>query len=116
MAVTFPTHDNGVLVGATRGPTNFCYLAEPGEHDIAIEADDVEHAKITVEAGKTYYLKQEVENILGYVKCSAVWVNEETAKELFRESSHEVLVGVPGSERLPAATPYAPLKRSAPRE
>jgi hypothetical protein len=33
-AVTAPVHDNGRLVGATRGPTYFCYAAQPGHHVI----------------------------------------------------------------------------------
>ena len=53
-AVTFPAHDNGVLVGATRGPGHFCYLAEPGEHEIAIDADEVEAAKLLAEPGRSY--------------------------------------------------------------
>jgi hypothetical protein len=110
-AVTFPTHDNGVLVGATRGPTHFCYLAEPGEHEIVIEADEVEKAKLTAEAGKSYFLKQEVDNILGYVKCRGVWLAEAEAKSLFDSSEYEVLVGVPGSEKLPPNPPYAPAKK-----
>ena len=112
-AVTFPTHDNGVLVGATRGPTHFCYLAEPGEHEISIEADEVEKAKLTAEAGKSYFLKQEVDNIFGYVKCRAVWLAEAEANNLFESSTHEVLVGVPGSESLPPNPPYAPSKKVA---
>lgn len=112
-AVTFPTHDNGALVGATRGPGHFCYVAEPGEHEIAIEADEVENAKLTAEAGKSYFLKQEVDNILGYVKCRAVWVDETEARELFAGTNYEVLVGVPGSEKLPSDPPYAPAKKVA---
>ncbi len=113
-AVTFPTRDNGVLVGATRGPTHFCYLAEPGEHEISIEADEVERAKLTVEAGKSYFLKQEVDNIFGYVKCRAVWLAETEAKDLFDASTYEVLVGVPGSETLPPNPPHAPSKPGIP--
>ena len=35
-AIAFPTLDNGALVGATKGPTFFCYKAEPGEHVLRI--------------------------------------------------------------------------------
>ena len=112
LAVTFPTRDNGLLVGATRGPSHFCYLAEPGTHQITIEADATEVATLQAEAGKSYVLSQEVDNILGYVKCRAVWVAESEADELFRDSSYEVLVGVPGSESLPTNPIYATAKRS----
>lgn len=113
-AVTFPTRDDGVLVGATRGPTYFCYLAEPGPHDIAIEADEVEHAQIEAVAGRSYYLKQEVDNVFGYVKCRAVWVDEAAAKELLEQSTYEVLSGVPGSDALPPNPPFAPARKGPP--
>ncbi len=112
-AVTFPTHDNGVLVGATRGPTYFCYLAEPGAHEISIRADEIERATLFADAGRSYYLKQEVDNLFGYVKCHAIWVEEQAARELFDESNYEVLVGVPGSEKLPSNPPFATSKRIA---
>jgi len=113
-AVTFPTHDNGVLVGATRGPTHFCYLAEPGRHEIAIEADETERARLNAEAGRTYYLKQNVDNVFGWVHCRAGWINEAEAREAFESSSYEVLTGVPGEERLPPDPPVAPAKRDRP--
>jgi hypothetical protein len=110
-AVTFPTRDNGVLVGATRGPTHFCYLAEPGAHEISVEADSVETAKLQAEAGKSYVLKEEVDNIFGYVKCRAVWVDPAAAEDLFQSSYYEVLTGVPGTEALPGSPPVAPARR-----
>jgi len=112
-AVTFPTRDNGALVGATRGETYFCYLAEPGLHEITIEADEVEHAALSAEAGKSYFLKQEVDNIFGYVKCRAVWVGDAAAIGLFDAADHKVLTGVPGAERLPADPPFAPAKKAS---
>src|SRR5215813_9520930 len=48
--VTFVSRDNGVLVGATRGPTYFCYYAEPGEHDLSIEADSWASAQLHAQA------------------------------------------------------------------
>lgn len=111
IAVTFPTRDNGALVGATSGPTYFCYLAEPGEHEIVIEADEIESARLVAEAGKSYFLKQEVDFLFGYVKCRAVWVIEDEARGLVRASYPGVLVGVPGSETLPTDPPYARAKR-----
>ena len=34
-------HDNGQLVGMTKGPSRFCYLAQPGHHEIvATYADE----------------------------------------------------------------------------
>jgi hypothetical protein len=107
-AVTFPVHDNGVLVGATRGRSHFCYLAAPGRHVLTIAADAIEEAEIVAAPGGRYYLEQEVDNIFGYVKCRAAWVTEEVARELVEESTYRVLVGVPGNERLPGEVPFAP--------
>ena len=110
-AVTFPVHDGEMLVGATRGPGHFCYFAAPGRHTIAIEADEIERAVLIAEPGGRYYLKQEVDNLFGYVKCRAIWVTEPVAHELFDDSPPGVLVGVPGSERLPGEVPFAPASR-----
>ena len=107
-AVTFPVHDGGLLVGATRGPGYFCYFAAPGRHVISTEADETEVAGLVAEPGGRYYLKQEVDNILGYVKCRAIWVTEPVARELIEGASPCVLVGVPGAERLPEEAPFAP--------
>lgn len=107
-AVTFPVRDNGVLVGATRGPSHFCYLAEPGPHTIVVEADEPETAVIHANPGARHYLSQEVENLFGWVRCRAVWVTEDAARELAEQSSYHVLAGVPGRERLPDEVPVAP--------
>lgn len=107
-AVPFPVRDDGVLVGATRGRSHFCYLAAPGPHLVTIEADQTERAQIFAEPGRTYFLKQEVDNVLGWVRCRAVWVTEAVARDLVAASSYEVLVGVPGMERLPPELPLAP--------
>jgi len=110
IAVTFPTRDNGTLVGATSGPTYFCYLAEPGEHEVVVEADNHEVARLSAEPGKSYFLQQQVDLVFGYVKCRSVWVTEAEAQSLIRSSYPGVLVGVPGSETLPPERPYARAK------
>lgn len=111
IAMTFPTRDNGTLVGATSGPTYFCYLAEPGEHEVVVEADDEATARLVAEPGKSYFLAQEVDFVFGYVKCRTMWVTEEEAQALFRASYPGVLVGVPGAETLPPDVPYAHAKK-----
>ncbi|MFO0675034.1 MAG: hypothetical protein U0169_00730 [Polyangiaceae bacterium] len=102
MAVTFPTHDNGTLVGATRGPTRFCYLAKPGLHEIVVDTGDAEErATLEAKAGATYVLKQEVDNVFGFVRCRALWIAEDEWKDHFDASEEVVLTGVPGDEVLP---------------
>lgn len=111
--MTFPVRDDGVLVGATRGSTHFCYLAEPGHHEIAIEADEAEHAELDAVAGRSYYLKQEVDNVFGHVTCRALWIEPIEARELLHASTYEVLAGVPGSEAVPPDPPLAPAQKGA---
>jgi hypothetical protein len=114
MAVALPTRDNGMLVGATRGPTHFCYYAEPGEHEIAIEGDSTETAHLTAAPEGRYYLKIEVDNIAGWVRGRGVWITEDVAQEALDSSTYEVLVGVPGNEKLPGEMPIAPAAPAAP--
>lgn len=110
MAVTFPIRDNGALVGATRGPSRFCYYAEPGEHEILVEADSTERALLSAAPEGRYFLKLEVDNIAGWVRPRSVWITEDLAREDFDGSVYQVLVGVPGSEKLPGEVPIAPAK------
>src|SRR5262245_12527754 len=65
-------HDNGRLVGMTKGPTYFCYLARPGRHLVAstygddvdrdLGTDQVEEAIVVAEAGRRYFLHHDVSN------------------------------------------------------
>jgi len=106
--LTFPVRDNGVLVGATRGATYFCYLAGAGEHRIVTEADSNEAQSVIVEAGRSYYLQQEVDAVMGAVKCRTHWVEADQAQQLAAQSNEQVIVGVPASEKLPGQPAFAP--------
>ncbi|PCC74942.1 hypothetical protein [Nannocystis exedens] len=65
--------DNGTVVGMTRGPSYFCYLAEPGHHSIVtrygddvdarLGTDDSTQATIVVVSGERYYLHHDVSAI-----------------------------------------------------
>lgn len=111
--VTFAVRDNGTLVGATRGGTRFCYLAEPGEHHVVSDADTADTQTMIFEAGRSYYLRQDVDSVLGAVKCRTLWLDPDQATKLADQSSDEVLVAVPGGEQLPGQPAYAPLKPKA---
>ncbi len=101
MAVTFVVHDNDVLVGATRGPSWFCYRAEPGRHRIAIRSEDGEQRfDVDLEQRARYYLDQGLIYRLGFVVPQAAWVDEPTAAALLSQSQHRVLQGAPASESL----------------
>jgi hypothetical protein len=104
-AITAVVHDNGQLVGATRGPTYFCFAAQAGYHVIQSKADSVEQATAQIEAGKRYYLHQIVDNIFGVVRTRLAWIDENEARNLIAKCGYRVLVSVPGSERLPSDAP-----------
>jgi hypothetical protein len=104
-AVTAVVHDNGELVGATRGPTYFCYRAQPGRHVITSKADSVEQATVEVAPGKHYYLHQIVDNIGGWVRTRLAWIDDLEAQRLVPKCGYRVLVSVPGDERLPSEEP-----------
>jgi hypothetical protein len=59
-AVTSTFRDNGALVGATRGPTYFCYLAEPGIHHLTVDGGDAPARTMVIRAGDARYLHHEI--------------------------------------------------------
>jgi len=105
-AIPFPTLDNGALVGATKGPTFFCYKAEPGEHTLRIEADEPTTVRLHAEGGKSYYLHQKVPFAF-VMRCDAEWVSEHKARDLVDDSTYEVITNTPASEHPPDAIPFA---------
>ena len=113
VGVTFVVHDNGHLVGATRGESYFCYEAESGEHAIVSSTGDPidkdGSAHLSAAAGRRYWLHQDYENYLGMIVDKLQWVEESRGRELIDEGAcgYKVLTGVPGDEALPGELPYA---------
>ncbi len=112
LAVTFVVHDNDLLVGATRGPTYFCWRAQPGAHDIVVHSEDggQRFAVTLVERGR-YYLDQGLDYRLGFVTPRGRWVDEHTALALLQQSDHRVLLGAPARESLLLGTNVAAARR-----
>jgi len=112
-AVTLTVHDDGVLMGATRGPSYFCYYAEPGPHQISSEeadagALDVAHElRVTPAAGRRYFLHQRI-HPFGHI---LEWVDEELGEKLARRCGYRVLARAPAGEALPPQPPVAPAQR-----
>lgn len=81
-------HDNGRLVGMTRGPSYFCYLAEPGWHtivtrygddiDAELGTDDLAEATVLVAAGERRYLHHDVTAIM---RLAARWQDDPARAE-----------------------------------
>lgn len=108
MAVTFIVRDNDMLVGATRGPTWFCYRAEPGRHQIAIASEDgVQSFDVVLEPRARYYIDLGLLYRLGFVVPQARWVDETRAAALLARSQHRVLEGAPAREALLIGTDVA---------
>ncbi|HEY4122188.1 MAG TPA: hypothetical protein VGM56_30180 [Byssovorax sp.] len=111
--------DNGVLVGATEGPSMFCWAAMPGAHAITIEGgDDVDRAFATsthdaaaleATAGRRYWLHQPVGNLYGV--SGLEWVDEATGADMASECTYKALRRVPGSDALPTGAPVAAASR-----
>jgi hypothetical protein len=111
LGVTFVVHDNGQLVGATRGESYFCYEAEPGDHRITSGTGDAFDkrggANLTAQAGGRYWLHQDYANVFGVIVDKLEWVDEDRARELIADCDYKVVAGVPGSEELPRSVPLA---------
>ncbi|HEY1697086.1 MAG TPA: hypothetical protein VGG39_33230 [Polyangiaceae bacterium] len=108
---TTVVHDDGVLVGATKDDTYFCYLAEPGKHVITSDGTfGVRTADLVAQAGGRYYLKQSW--LVPAVRGHAVsWVDEASAQADVHDSEYARLTEVPGNEALPGGTALAPALR-----
>ena len=110
-AMTFVSWDNGTLVGATKGPTHFCFYAEPGEHDLLVDAHGVARTHYTAEVGKSYFVHEKV-RFFGSPLADLTWVSAAEAERLFPSSSYAVLAAVPKDETLPQGIPLARAKGS----
>lgn len=111
--LAFPTYDNDQLVGVTKGPTYFCYEAEPGDHVVRIDSDPPFAIDLHAEAGKSYYIHQQVPVEL-VPRCMATMVDEARAKELVEASTYEI-TSIAHGEAAPAPIPYAKAIKSASR-
>lgn len=107
-AVTFVVHDNDVLVGATRGPTWFCYRAQPGRHRIVMRSEDgSQRFDVDLEERGRYYFDQGLRYTFGIVIPQGQWVDEPVARELLPRSRHRLLQGAPAKETMLVGTDIA---------
>ncbi len=111
-STAFPTWDNGAIVGATRGGTYFCYLAEPGIHELVMGSENKANTSGVFEPGKSYYLQHEVLPSAGITNCKPIWISEGVAKVIISQGSYEVLTEVPSGFALPARNAVIPARGS----
>jgi hypothetical protein len=70
-AVVMDTYLDGKLIGQTQGKCYFITKVDPGEHYLMGESENIATAKINFEAGKVYYLNQDV--FMGVMKARTGW-------------------------------------------
>lgn len=106
-SLIFLVHDNNRLVGGTRGSSYFCYLAEPGPHRVTSRRSGiVEEATMALEAGKRYYLYQNVDPYPDATRSWLSWTTESDARSMVGECVYRVLTSA-GSEERPGERPLA---------
>jgi hypothetical protein len=108
---TMEVRDNGRVVGATRGSSYFCYLAAPGEHQIASIDDDTGPTLLRATEGARYWIHQEVTTLGGDVHAHLDFVDEPTAQAMLERIDTRVLVAIRGHEQSTDAMPIAAARR-----
>jgi hypothetical protein len=109
LTATFVIHDGTQLVGATKGESYFCYLAEPGPHRIVASrgdtaSEDFGQAGLHAEAGHRYWLHLDFDGDFG---TQLEWVDEDKARPMIERCDYKELVDAPDGEEAPQGVPYA---------
>lgn len=108
---TVPVWDNGVLVGATRGASHFCYRAEAGPHRVVSELLVTAELRMDVRAEEHHWIATEV-GVSSYLYSSGVprrleeWVSlremsAAEAKGSLMRTRRLQLVEAPSGETVP---------------
>jgi hypothetical protein len=107
LLVTFVVHDDGQLVGATRGESYFCYFAQPGRHEIVSttgdSVDEDGRVRFVAQAGRRYWLHQDYDNDLGSITPRLLWIDGPRALDFVENEGCEyrTLTRVPAEEKAP---------------
>jgi hypothetical protein len=113
--------DNGTLVGMTKGPSYFCYLAAPGNHLLStFYGDDIDHRlgtgtqkdlMVLVPPAGRVFVHHDVSAILS---LSVALMSEAEASAKIAGCYYVTLSSVPSGAKLPSASDVLPAQ--APRE
>jgi hypothetical protein len=101
LLLTAPVRDNGLLVGATRGPSYFCYLAHPGAHRVSSKTDSERTVDVAVRPGETHYLEQQIR--MGGDRFFRIAATDVPAK--LERCDYSLLIEAPGEELAIEAPP-----------
>ena len=72
---------DGKWMGVNRGKTYFYFMLDPGEHYFCSESENQDYLALTVEAGKTYYLQQQVKMGMWKARTELAVMDEAKAKK-----------------------------------
>ncbi len=111
---TIPIEDNGQLVGATLGPSFFCYLAQPGTHRIRMPEEKNPPLVLQLVAGQRAYLHLRVR--ITRISLHLIQTEEAELLQLLDKCEYSTLLDWRGREI--AAEAYAEPRNAAhePRE
>ncbi|MBI4701055.1 MAG: hypothetical protein HY744_07845 [Deltaproteobacteria bacterium] len=102
--LVFPVRDNGTLVGATRGPSYFCYLAGVGHHSITVEGAEPGEVRLTAQPVRRYFIEHEIAGN----RRRLVAIDESRARQILRDCDYAMIEAVPEGEAKPPAVPSVP--------
>ena len=72
---------DGTWMGTNRGKTYFFFTLDPGQHAFCSESENQDAVTFTVEAGKTYYLQQQVKAGMWKARTKLALLDEEKGKK-----------------------------------
>jgi hypothetical protein len=72
---------DGNWIGTNKGKGYFSFTLEPGEHYLCSKAENRSVLKLTVEAGKTYFVQQKIEMGLMKARNKIVQLSDEEGKK-----------------------------------
>jgi hypothetical protein len=89
-AIKMPVSLNGRMAGDTASKTYFLWEVDPGTYDISSHTENTATLKLTVEAGKNYFVWQEVKMGLLMARSELKQVDEATGRREVAECSRAV--------------------------
>jgi hypothetical protein len=98
--VTFVVSDNGALVGATRGPSYFCYYALPGRHHITSKSGNIAAVDLEVMMGSRHFLEQRVR--IGPDELTIL--DEAAAQRALSRCEYRALIDPPPQQLIPMSS------------
>jgi hypothetical protein len=91
-----PLEDNGQLVGATRGPSFFCYVAHPGSHQLDMPEETSAPIELELAAGQRVYVHQRVQ--VGSTSLRLLPSDEANLLRMLEKCEYSTLLDWPGKE------------------